>query len=117
VDHAWRSVLPKVLAAAAGTRGLVVDVRSAPYQSIGRPAGLEDRTVTLRIRPEAGARTIGDVIAKRVRGEVARHLLESGASPDDPGELAAVVDERWPARLEPPTGRTQPWTLVVRPSA
>src|SRR5512132_1534846 len=34
---AWREVLPDVLAAAAGPAGLILDLRSPEYQSIGKP--------------------------------------------------------------------------------
>ncbi len=93
-------MLPDVLAEAAGSRGVVVDLRSPGYQAIGTPTGLDARTVRLRVAQEgAGGRRIGDVIAKRVRGQAARYLLESGADPDDPWDLAGVLGERWPVDL------------------
>lgn len=115
VDHAWRAAVPAVLTEAAGAVGPVVDLRSPPYQSIGKPVGRADRTVTVRVLPRTGERTIGDVIAKRVRGQLARHLLECAADPVYPDELADNVATRWPVRLEPPNSPRGSWTLVLRP--
>lgn len=118
LEPTWRTVLPDALAKAAGPQGVVLDLRSPGYQAIGMPAGLGDRTVTLRVRQDAadGGR-IGDVVAKRVRGQAARHLLESGADADDPDALAAVLAERWPLQLAPPTRPGSPWTMTLSASA
>ena len=115
LEPLWRTVLPPVLAKASGG-DVVVDMRSPGYQAIGMPAGLSDRTATVRILPEPGARAIGNVEAKRIRGEVVRHLLEVETEPALPNELAEVVGERWPVRLEPPSGQNRHWTLLIRPS-
>ena len=114
LDHEWRRLVPGVLGEAAGPDGVVFDLRSSPFQGIGLPAGIGERTVTLRV-PQAGfgGTRIGDVIAKRVRGQAARHLLESGERIDDPGALAGVLGERWPVDLTPPTRSGGPWTLVL----
>ena len=78
------------------------------------PAGLGDRTVTLRVRQDAaGGRRIGDVVAKRVRGQAARHLLESGTDVDDPDGIAGVLAERWPVELAPPARPGRPWTMTL----
>jgi cytoplasmic iron level regulating protein YaaA (DUF328/UPF0246 family) len=102
LDRMWEAVLPDVLASAAGPAGLILDLRSAEYQGIGTPTGLGHRTVTLKVQQAAWGRRIGDVVAKRTRGEAARLLLESGAQPDDPGQLADILAERWPVRLDAP---------------
>ncbi len=115
LEPAWRTVLPAVLNEAAGPQGVVLDLRSPAYQAIGKPTGISSRTVTLRVLPEAGGRTIGDVIAKRIRGQVARHLLETDVPPNTPDELVDVLNDRWPARLDPPEGRTGAWTVRLRP--
>ena len=115
LEPTWRTVLPAVLAGAAGARGVILDLRSPTYQAVGKPSGLAQRAVTIRVQPEAGARTIGDVVAKRLRGEVARHLLESDTDPDGPGDLAALVGERWPVRLDAPARPGQAWSLRIRP--
>ena len=115
LEPAWRTVLPGVLAEAAGDRGLVVDLRSPGYQAIGMPVGLGERTVTLRINQRTAGGRIGDVVAKRMRGQAARLLLEEDADPDDPAELAAILGERWPVALESPArpGATHRLTLYV----
>jgi uncharacterized protein len=112
-DAIWRAVLPDVLAAAAGPEGLILDLRSPEGQSIGKPPRMESRTVTLRVDRRAGGKRIGDVIAKRVRGEAAHHLLESGLEPETPDELTALLGERWPVELSG-TGRGRDtWTITL----
>lgn len=114
-DRAWREVLPDVLAEEAGPAGVVVDLRSPEMQQMGMPAALESRTVTLRVdQGPPGFRT-GDVIAKRVRGEAARHLLESTADPRNPEALADVLAERWAVRLDTPNRLSRPATLTLLP--
>ena len=113
LEPTWRAVLPGVLAEAAGEDGVVIDLRSPSYQSAGLPAGPGDRTVSLRVEQRALGRRIGDVVAKRTRGEAARHLLESGVAADDPGAVATALGERWPADLEPPARPGRPWTLTL----
>ena len=113
----WRRVLGGLLARAAGPDGIVLDLRSPTYQAMGTPSGLEDRTVVLRVgRAAAGGRRIGDVIAKRIRGQAACHLLESGVDPDEPDELAVLLAERWPVRLEAPARPGHTWTLTLTAS-
>jgi uncharacterized protein len=113
LEPTWRTVLPDVLAGATGPRGVVLDLRSPMYQAIGMPTGLGDRTVTVRVKAADGGRRIGDVVAKRVRGQAARHALESGAEPDDPDALADVLADRWPIQLEEPARPGQPWSLTL----
>jgi cytoplasmic iron level regulating protein YaaA (DUF328/UPF0246 family) len=113
IERLWRENLPDLLAKAAGPSGVVVDLRSPTYQSTGRPAGLGDRTVTLRVDLGPRGDRIGDVVAKRVRGEAAHHLLERGVDPQDAGELAAVLADRWATRLEPPDRAGHPRTLTL----
>ena len=86
LEPTWRTVLGDVFAGAAGHQGVVVDLRSPAYQAMGMPTGLGDLTVTVRVdRASIGGRRIGDVVAKRVRGMAARHLLESGCGARGPG--------------------------------
>jgi cytoplasmic iron level regulating protein YaaA (DUF328/UPF0246 family) len=114
LEPTWRTVLPEVLAAAAGDPGPVLDLRSPTYQAIGMPVGQGYRTVTLRVNQAGGGgRRIGDVVAKRIRGQAARHLLESAAEPDEPDTLADILAERWPVRLEAPARSGKPWVLTL----
>jgi cytoplasmic iron level regulating protein YaaA (DUF328/UPF0246 family) len=113
LEPTWRTVLPEVLTAAAGPDGLVLDLRSPAYKAIGMPTGLGDRTVTLRIDQASDGRRIGDVVAKRIRGQAARHLLESAEEPDEPDALADILAERWPVRLGAPPRPGKPWTLTI----
>jgi cytoplasmic iron level regulating protein YaaA (DUF328/UPF0246 family) len=113
LEPTWRTVLPEVLATAAGPDGLVLDLRSPVYRAIGMPVGLGDRTITLRVDQRSVGRRIGDVVAKRIRGQAARLLVESAAEPNEPDALADVLAERWPVRLEAPARPGKPWTLTI----
>ena len=113
LEPTWRGVLPEVLAEAAGTAGVVVDLRSPSYQAMGTPRGFGDRTVTLRIRHGRTGRRIGDVVAKRVRGEAARHLLTWDRIAPDPQSLGEVLAERWPVSLDEPERPGRAWTATL----
>ena len=118
LEPMWRTVLGEVLADAAERRGPVLDLRSPVYQAVGRPAGLDDEIVTLRVRPSPeGPPHIGDVVAKRTRGEAARQLLSSDAQPADPLDIADVLAMRWPIEVEPPRGRSRAWTITLEVAA
>lgn len=118
LEPMWRTVLPAVLDEVAGSRGPILDLRSPVYQAVGRPTGLDDQTVTLRIRPAAdGPAHIGDVIAKRVRGEAARLLLHGEREPADPLGIAELLAAQWPMEIEPPQGRSRSWQITLQAPA
>jgi cytoplasmic iron level regulating protein YaaA (DUF328/UPF0246 family) len=118
LEPTWRAALSDVLGDAAGRHGVVLDLRSPSYQAIGMPTGPADRTVTLRVdQASDGGHRIGDAVAKRIRGQAARHLLESSAEPEHPDALADVLAERWPVRLQVPTRPGKPWTMTISADA
>jgi cytoplasmic iron level regulating protein YaaA (DUF328/UPF0246 family) len=118
LEPTWRTLLPDALTDAAAGRGPILDLRSPGYQAVGRPQGLDDETVTLRIEPSpSGPARIGAVTAKRVRGEAASHLLSSGADPEDPLDIADLLIARWPIELDPPAGRNRTWTVTLQTDA
>jgi uncharacterized protein len=109
----WRPVLGPVLAGAAGSEGLVIDLRSPNYQAMGMPTGLGDRTINLHVDMKADGGRIGVVVAKQIRGQAARLLLESAADPEDPEALARLLRSRWQTQLEEPERPGKPWTLTL----
>jgi hypothetical protein len=118
LEPAWRTLLPHTLADAATGRGPILDLRSPAYQAVGRPAGLDDERVRLRIRPSPGGPArIGDVIAKRVRGEAASHLLSLETDPEDALDIADLLATRWSIEIEPPAGRNRTWIVTLRNAA
>jgi cytoplasmic iron level regulating protein YaaA (DUF328/UPF0246 family) len=118
LEPAWRSVLPAVLDQAAESQGPILDLRSPVYQAVGRPPRLDDETVTLRIRPaQTGPAHIGDVIAKRMRGEAARQLLARGTEAEEPLDIADALAARWPIQVDPPGGRSRSWTITLEAPA
>jgi uncharacterized protein len=118
LEPAWRTLLSPMLTDAAAPHGPVLDLRSRGYQAVGRPTGLDDQTVNLRIRPSPGGPAhIGDVIAKRVRGEAASHILSSLADPDDALDIADLLATRWSLEVDPPGGRNRTWTITLQYAA
>ncbi|HEY3524388.1 MAG TPA: peroxide stress protein YaaA [Candidatus Limnocylindrales bacterium] len=113
LEPTWRTVLPDVLGRAAGGTGLVLELRSPSYLAVGAPKGADERTVVLHVAQGSGRHRIGDVVAKRVRGEAVHHLLEMGADPDDPGELATILSERWPTHLAAGSRSRAAWTITL----
>jgi len=112
-DIAWRTVLSTLLTDVAGDAALILDLRSPGYQQIGRARVAAERLVTLRVEQHGFARRIGDVVAKRVRGQAARHLLESPVEPATVDDLATILGERWAVELLPASRPTGSWELTL----
>ena len=83
-----------------GSRSAVAGLPGRRSPSAGRPdRDLTDQTVA------GGPAHIGDVIAKRVRGEAASHLLASEADPEDPSTSPTSSPRAGRSRsIRPPLG-------------
>lgn len=112
---AWREVLGAALAPAAGRRGVVVDCRSSVYAAAWTPpAPIAARTAAIRVlRDGPAGRSVVSHLAKHTRGEVARHLLATGADPRDVAELAEALADRWEVETVAPVRPGRPWILDV----
>lgn len=110
----WRPLLEPELGRAAG-RGAILDCRSAAYVAAWRPGDeLAARTAHVAVvRERDGERTVVSHDAKRTRGEVARHVLLSGALPRGAEELADVIGRAFRCELEPPARGDAPWRLTI----
>ena len=110
----WRAGLATALDERAAGR-LIVDCRSATYVAAWRPSRESGATrVQLAVVEEIdGIRRVVSHMAKKTRGEVARHLLVSGAHPRTPAELADAVGARFSCELEPPERPGAPFVLTV----
>jgi cytoplasmic iron level regulating protein YaaA (DUF328/UPF0246 family) len=85
----WRPALAEALPDAEGD--LVVDMRSGAYM----PAWKPKRATLLAVRAFTevdGERKAVSHMAKAVRGDVARALLEAKKAPADPGGVAAIAE-------------------------
>jgi cytoplasmic iron level regulating protein YaaA (DUF328/UPF0246 family) len=110
----WRAGLAAVLGEASRGR-LVVDCRSATYVAAWRPtkdSGVARVQVAV-VEERDGARRVVSHMAKKTRGEVARHLLVSGARPRTPAELADAVGEVCACELTQPERAAAPYVLTV----
>lgn len=102
----WRAPLAKALPAGA----FVVDLRSAAYAAAWRPR--HGTVVEVKAFSDAGrARRPISHMAKAVRGEVARLLVETADAPASPEAVAALVEARG-ERVEL-TGAGASWTLSI----
>ena len=86
----WRGAMASVLPEAAGD-GLVLDLRSSAYASAWKPKGeVAARTATVRVL-HAPTRKVVSHFNKATKGRIVRSLLEAGAEPGSPEELAVAL--------------------------
>jgi cytoplasmic iron level regulating protein YaaA (DUF328/UPF0246 family) len=84
----WRAALAEAMPDEPG--GLVVDMRSAAYAAAWKPQ--RATLLTVRAFSESGGRRRPvSHMAKAVRGDVARALLEAKQPPADPEDTAAIL--------------------------
>ena len=104
-----RPVVEKKLA--GYKKDLIVDCRSSTYQSVWNAPC--DVTVAIRASTVVdGERKVITHMSKKTRGEVTRALLTSRSIPKTPEDIYAIVSEKYPCALTPPTDG-QPWVLEV----
>lgn len=110
----WRDGLREPLDDAASGR-VLLDCRSAAYVAPWRPTGdAAERWVRLGVVAERdGVRRVVSHMAKRTRGEIARHLLLGGTKVRSPEALAATVASAFACELAPPSKPGTPWELTV----
>ncbi len=82
----WR----EPLRAALPDRGLVLDLRSGSYAAAWRPRRATHLAVRGFVEGPDGSRTVITHMAKRVRGQVARLVLQAGGA-NRPEEVAEIV--------------------------
>ncbi|WP_435057516.1 peroxide stress protein YaaA [Streptomyces sp. bgisy060] len=86
----WRGAMASVMPEAAGD-GLVLDLRSSAYASAWKPKGeVAARTATVRVL-HAPTRKVVSHFNKATKGRIVRSLLEVGAEPGTPAELAVAL--------------------------
>ncbi|HEX6516052.1 MAG TPA: peroxide stress protein YaaA [Nocardioidaceae bacterium] len=92
VSTFWGHRLHAAVSAAAGA-GLVLDLRSSAYTPFWRPdPDLAQRVVSVRVLHEvAGRRKVVSHFNKATKGRLVRSLLEDGARPRRPQELAEAL--------------------------
>jgi cytoplasmic iron level regulating protein YaaA (DUF328/UPF0246 family) len=115
VSAHWRKVLDPVVEAAAGNR-LVVDLRSSTYAAFWRPGReLAPKVATVRVLQQVGSRrTVVSHFNKATKGRLVRALLESGASPRTPIDLADVIrDLGWKVELGDPSSHGLQLDVIV----
>ncbi len=111
----WRTHLDPVVREALGS-GLLVDLRSATYAAFWHPAGdLAPRVATIRVLHEVdGTRKVVSHFNKATKGRLVRSLLEDGATPRTPAELAeGLVAHGWTVEVGEPTPKGTRLDVVV----
>ncbi|MFM8446593.1 MAG: peroxide stress protein YaaA [Candidatus Nanopelagicaceae bacterium] len=90
---------------------LIVDCRSTTYKTVWH-APL-DISVDIQVSTVVdGVRKVVTHMSKKTRGEIARLLLQARTTPNSPEDLYAIVSEKYPCALTPPTEK-EPWILEV----
>ena len=90
---------------------LIIDCRSSTYKTVWR-APLE---ITVEIHVSTvveGERKVVTHMSKKTRGEIARLMLMARSLPNSPEDIYAIVSEKYPCALTPPTNN-EPWILEV----
>jgi len=90
---------------------LIVDCRSSTYKTVWHAP--IDKTVEIHVSTVVdGVRKVITHMSKKTRGEIARLLLQARSIPNSPEDLYAIVSEKYPCALTPPTD-SEPWILEV----
>lgn len=91
VASAWKEPLSAVL---EGVDGLIVDLRSGGYVSLGPvPVSAAERAVTVRVLQERGGkRTVVSHFNKATKGRIVRSLLSGRRTPRTPEAFADALD-------------------------
>lgn len=90
---------------------LIVDCRSSTYKTVWHAP--IDKTVEIHVSTVVeGIRKVVTHMSKKTRGEIARLLLQARSVPNSPEDLYAIVSEKYPCALTPPTDN-EPWVLEV----
>jgi cytoplasmic iron level regulating protein YaaA (DUF328/UPF0246 family) len=90
---------------------LIVDCRSTTYKTVWHAP--IDITVEIQVSTVVdGVRKVVTHMSKKTRGEISRLLLQARSMPNSPEDLYAIVSEKYPCALTPPT-HNEPWILEV----
>lgn len=90
---------------------LIIDCRSSTYKTVW--SAPLDKTVEIHVSTVVdGQRVVVTHMSKKIRGEVARLLLQSRSGAKSPEDLYAIVSEKYPCALTPADDKN-PWVLEV----
>ena len=113
----WREPMAQVMPGIA--TGLVLDLRSSAYAALWKPAGeVAGRTATVRVLHErvvdgVTKRSVVSHFNKATKGRLVRDLLDAGAQPQSPAELADALRElKYTVEAAAPAAG-KPWALDV----
>jgi cytoplasmic iron level regulating protein YaaA (DUF328/UPF0246 family) len=115
----WRTPLAHAIAEASGT-GVIVDLRSTPYQAMARINGpMAERTVQIRVLHEAvpGDRSTRSIVShfnKATKGLLTRTLVEEATVPRSTDDVSCLLkDHGWQVEDGPAAASGKPRTIDV----